>query len=229
MKANYLNNRLVEGLPPEFQQFLDHLLKLDYESRPDYELLIGAFTSLYTRIGGTPDSPFDWEGNAALGPPIDPMQKKQKKRRKLFGGHHRDAPPATTPPVNTTTPSGTTATVPSTTPANTTTPTPGTSSTPASGSTTTGTAAATTTAATKARIPGEGGITASPTVAALIDPQSDSRKKVFHKRTQSERHMPASSSGLPSNTTTPGGASSASTTAPPSTSAHDPHGKCSIM
>mmetsp|Transcript_14316 Transcript_14316/g.19863 ORF Transcript_14316/g.19863 Transcript_14316/m.19863 type:complete len:729 (-) Transcript_14316:56-2242(-) len=61
MKVKCNNDDLVAGLPPEFLQFMKHLMSLHYHSRPDYTFLINMFEDLYKRIGGTDKTPFDWE------------------------------------------------------------------------------------------------------------------------------------------------------------------------
>eukprot|EP00009_Paramoeba_aestuarina_P004441 CAMPEP_0201515182 /NCGR_PEP_ID=MMETSP0161_2-20130828/6822_1 /ASSEMBLY_ACC=CAM_ASM_000251 /TAXON_ID=180227 /ORGANISM="Neoparamoeba aestuarina, Strain SoJaBio B1-5/56/2" /LENGTH=820 /DNA_ID=CAMNT_0047911943 /DNA_START=79 /DNA_END=2541 /DNA_ORIENTATION=+ len=61
MKVKHNNDELVAGLPPEFLQFMKHLMSLHYHSRPDYGFLINMFEDLYKRLGGTDKTPFDWE------------------------------------------------------------------------------------------------------------------------------------------------------------------------
>jgi len=72
IKAEYLKGKkLTEGLPPEFEQFQDYLLSLDYYSKPDYAMIIKKFHDLLLRILGLPLTtetippaqlpPFDWE------------------------------------------------------------------------------------------------------------------------------------------------------------------------
>jgi hypothetical protein len=61
MKVKCNNDDLVAGLPPEFLQFMRHLMSLHYQSRPDYSFLINMFEDLYKRMGGTDKTPFDWD------------------------------------------------------------------------------------------------------------------------------------------------------------------------
>jgi len=72
MKAEYMKgNKLTENLPPEFEQFHNYLLSLDYFSKPDYERVIRLFNGLLLRLMGLPEStaslpvaklpPYDWE------------------------------------------------------------------------------------------------------------------------------------------------------------------------
>lgn len=61
MKLKCNNDELVAGLPPEFLQFMKHLMSLHYHTRPDYAFLINMFEDLYKRSGGTDKTPFDWD------------------------------------------------------------------------------------------------------------------------------------------------------------------------
>eukprot|EP00009_Paramoeba_aestuarina_P007612 CAMPEP_0201522964 /NCGR_PEP_ID=MMETSP0161_2-20130828/18665_1 /ASSEMBLY_ACC=CAM_ASM_000251 /TAXON_ID=180227 /ORGANISM="Neoparamoeba aestuarina, Strain SoJaBio B1-5/56/2" /LENGTH=585 /DNA_ID=CAMNT_0047921947 /DNA_START=735 /DNA_END=2492 /DNA_ORIENTATION=- len=61
MKIKCNNDDLVAGLPPEFLQFMKHLMELQYASRPNYSFLINMFEDLYKRMGGTDKKPFDWD------------------------------------------------------------------------------------------------------------------------------------------------------------------------
>ncbi len=61
MKLKCNNDDLVAGLPPEFLQFMKHLMSLHYHSRPDYTYLISMFDDLYKRLGGNDKTPFDWD------------------------------------------------------------------------------------------------------------------------------------------------------------------------
>uniref|UniRef100_A0A7S4KTD0 Protein kinase domain-containing protein n=2 Tax=Paramoeba aestuarina TaxID=180227 RepID=A0A7S4KTD0_9EUKA len=67
MKMKYSNEELVAGLPPEFLHFVNHLHSLHYHSCPDYNFLANMFGDLYTRLGGTESTPFDWDRPKAKG------------------------------------------------------------------------------------------------------------------------------------------------------------------
>jgi len=64
MKLQYNNEKLVRGLPEEFQNWLEHIKSLRYESRPDYSYLHNLLLKLFGRHGGTGKTPYDWESDA---------------------------------------------------------------------------------------------------------------------------------------------------------------------
>jgi len=78
IKQRYLSgNKLTEGLPPEFEQFMAYLLTLDYYSKPDYAFIRGLYHGLLMRIMGLPPNiddaavkdqlpPYDWEARRKL-------------------------------------------------------------------------------------------------------------------------------------------------------------------
>ena len=72
MKLEMDNAELVAGLPHEFLLFMQHLQQLQYEDRPNYNFLRGLMTDLYTSIGGTDDTPFDWEVSTPHTPIVRP-------------------------------------------------------------------------------------------------------------------------------------------------------------
>uniref|UniRef100_A0A3P8YML6 non-specific serine/threonine protein kinase n=1 Tax=Esox lucius TaxID=8010 RepID=A0A3P8YML6_ESOLU len=61
IKERYDHRMLLKHMPSEFHIFLDHVLGLDYYTKPDYQLLMSVFeTSMKERII-TENEPFDWE------------------------------------------------------------------------------------------------------------------------------------------------------------------------
>ncbi|KAJ8002195.1 hypothetical protein DPEC_G00177300 [Dallia pectoralis] len=61
IKERYDHRMLLKHIPSEFHVFLDHVLGLDYYTKPDYQLLMSVFeTSMKERII-TENEPFDWE------------------------------------------------------------------------------------------------------------------------------------------------------------------------
>ncbi|KAA6369642.1 MAG: putative protein kinase, partial [Streblomastix strix] len=61
LKIESQGGQLVENMPPEFQQFDDHIFTLDYEDEPDYLYLISLLESIADREGIDLDTRFDWE------------------------------------------------------------------------------------------------------------------------------------------------------------------------
>lgn len=61
VKMQYHKPKLVENLPSQFLTFMNHLMTLQFEDRPDYELIKKLFTEMLHEAGGTEESPFDWE------------------------------------------------------------------------------------------------------------------------------------------------------------------------
>eukprot|EP01105_Mastigella_eilhardi_P026457 TRINITY_DN7689_c0_g1_i3.p1 TRINITY_DN7689_c0_g1~~TRINITY_DN7689_c0_g1_i3.p1 ORF type:complete len:214 (-),score=67.96 TRINITY_DN7689_c0_g1_i3:115-756(-) len=96
MKCSYLNHKLVEGLPTEFEDFMNHLNTLEYDSKPDYRYLLGNLSDLYKRLGGMPETKFDWEGKPADHHTVTRAALLLKKRRQ----EHKELTPevATNPP-----------------------------------------------------------------------------------------------------------------------------------
>jgi tau tubulin kinase len=61
IKIQHNNRELVKDLPPEFGAFMSHLKGLDYSDCPDYAYLYTLLSDLYFKMGGTPDTPLDWD------------------------------------------------------------------------------------------------------------------------------------------------------------------------
>ncbi|MEE6492633.1 hypothetical protein FKM82_016617 [Ascaphus truei] len=61
IKERYEHRLMLKHLPPEFSVFLDHILALDYLTKPDYELLVSVFDTSMKTFGVVDSDPFDWE------------------------------------------------------------------------------------------------------------------------------------------------------------------------
>jgi predicted Ser/Thr protein kinase len=63
MKVKYHNAKLVKGLPPEMLKFMEHLKKLGYYDRPDYNLLVDLLDKMYKRETASRKTPvlFEWQ------------------------------------------------------------------------------------------------------------------------------------------------------------------------
>ncbi|KAM9819834.1 tau-tubulin kinase 1 [Syngnathus typhle] len=61
IKERYDHRMLLKHMPSEFNVFLDHVLALDYYTKPDYQLLMSVFESSMKERIITENEPFDWE------------------------------------------------------------------------------------------------------------------------------------------------------------------------
>ncbi|MBN3295075.1 TTBK1 kinase, partial [Amia calva] len=61
IKERYDHRMLLKHMPSEFHTFLDHVLGLDYFTKPDYQLLMSVFESSMKERIITENEPFDWE------------------------------------------------------------------------------------------------------------------------------------------------------------------------
>ncbi|KAA6363122.1 MAG: putative Tau-tubulin kinase 1, partial [Streblomastix strix] len=61
LKIEHQGSQLVENMPLEFKQFVNHIFSLNYEDEPDYLYLISLLESIADREGIDLKSPFDWE------------------------------------------------------------------------------------------------------------------------------------------------------------------------
>ncbi|XP_028306808.1 tau-tubulin kinase 1-like isoform X2 [Gouania willdenowi] len=69
IKERYDHRMLLKHMPSEFNVFLDHVLALDYYTKPDYQLLMSVFENSMKERIITENEPFDWEkggGDATL-------------------------------------------------------------------------------------------------------------------------------------------------------------------
>lgn len=61
IKEKYDHRLMLKHLPQEFSVFLEHVLCLDYFTKPDYQLLMSVFDSSIKAHGVVDSDPFDWE------------------------------------------------------------------------------------------------------------------------------------------------------------------------
>nr|XP_040017091.1 tau-tubulin kinase 2b isoform X1 [Gasterosteus aculeatus aculeatus]XP_040017092.1 tau-tubulin kinase 2b isoform X1 [Gasterosteus aculeatus aculeatus] len=61
LKDTYDNRLMLKHLPTEFSNFLDHVLILDYFTKPDYQLLMSVFDSAMKSHNVLENDPYDWE------------------------------------------------------------------------------------------------------------------------------------------------------------------------
>ncbi|KAM4583989.1 tau-tubulin kinase 1 isoform 1-T2 [Odontesthes bonariensis] len=61
IKERYDHRLLLKHMPSEFHIFLDHVLALDYYTKPDYQLLMSVFENSMKERVITENEPFDWE------------------------------------------------------------------------------------------------------------------------------------------------------------------------
>ncbi|XP_077567077.1 tau-tubulin kinase 2b [Stigmatopora nigra] len=61
LKEAYDHRLMLNHLPSEFSAFLDHILSLDYYTKPDYELLMSLFDSAMKSHNVLHNDPYDWE------------------------------------------------------------------------------------------------------------------------------------------------------------------------
>ncbi|XP_061086243.1 tau-tubulin kinase 1-like [Conger conger] len=61
IKERYDNRMLLKHMPSEFHVFLDHVLTLDYYTKPDYQLLMSVFENSIKDRVIMENEPFDWE------------------------------------------------------------------------------------------------------------------------------------------------------------------------
>ncbi|KAM4663538.1 tau-tubulin kinase 2 [Discoglossus pictus] len=67
IKERYEHRLMLKHLPPEFSVFLDHIIDLDYFTKPDYQLLLSVFDNSMKTFGIVDSDPFDWEKSGADG------------------------------------------------------------------------------------------------------------------------------------------------------------------
>nr|XP_046167261.1 tau-tubulin kinase 1 isoform X4 [Oncorhynchus gorbuscha] len=61
IKERYDHRMLLKHMPSEFHIFLDHVLGLDYYTKPDYQLLMSVFENSMKERIIMENEPFDWE------------------------------------------------------------------------------------------------------------------------------------------------------------------------
>ncbi|XP_056283352.1 tau-tubulin kinase 2b isoform X2 [Pseudoliparis swirei] len=61
LKETYDHLLMLKHLPSEFTAFLDHILTLDYFTKPDYQLLMSIFENAMKSNSVLENEPYDWE------------------------------------------------------------------------------------------------------------------------------------------------------------------------
>ncbi|XP_034435552.1 tau-tubulin kinase 2b isoform X1 [Hippoglossus hippoglossus] len=61
LKETYDHRLMLKHLPSEFTAFLDHILTLDYFTKPDYQLLMSIFDNAMKSHNVLENDPYDWE------------------------------------------------------------------------------------------------------------------------------------------------------------------------
>ncbi|XP_067339114.1 tau-tubulin kinase 2b isoform X2 [Channa argus] len=61
LKETYDHRLMLMHLPSEFSSFLDHILTLDYYTKPDYKLLMSVFDRAMKSHNVLENDPYDWE------------------------------------------------------------------------------------------------------------------------------------------------------------------------
>ncbi|XP_028252966.1 tau-tubulin kinase 2b [Parambassis ranga] len=61
LKETYDHRLMLKHLPSEFSTFLDHILTLDYFTKPDYQLLMSLFDNAMKSQNVLENDPYDWE------------------------------------------------------------------------------------------------------------------------------------------------------------------------
>ncbi|OCT64844.1 tau-tubulin kinase 2 [Xenopus laevis] len=67
IKERYEHRLMLKHLPPEFSVFLEHIIGLDYVTKPDYQLLVSVFDNSMKTFGVLESDPFDWEKSGSDG------------------------------------------------------------------------------------------------------------------------------------------------------------------
>ncbi|KAM8920860.1 tau-tubulin kinase 2 [Pelodytes ibericus] len=67
IKERYEHRLMLKHLPPEFSVFLEHIIGLDYFTKPDYQLLASVFDNSMKTLGIVESDPFDWEKSGTDG------------------------------------------------------------------------------------------------------------------------------------------------------------------
>uniref|UniRef100_A0AAZ3Q046 non-specific serine/threonine protein kinase n=1 Tax=Oncorhynchus tshawytscha TaxID=74940 RepID=A0AAZ3Q046_ONCTS len=70
IKERYDHRMLLKHMPSEFHVFLDHVLGLDYFTKPDYQLLMSVFENSMKERIITENESFDWEKGGTDGVPL---------------------------------------------------------------------------------------------------------------------------------------------------------------
>ncbi|KAK6293767.1 hypothetical protein J4Q44_G00360930 [Coregonus suidteri] len=90
IKERYDHRMLLKHMPSEFYIFLDHVLGLDYFTKPDYQLLMSVFENSMKEHIITENEPFDWEKGGTDGVPLStststPPQQNTRQTPAMIG------------------------------------------------------------------------------------------------------------------------------------------------
>ncbi|XP_045556943.1 tau-tubulin kinase 1 isoform X2 [Salmo salar] len=90
IKERYDHRMLLKHMPSEFYIFLDHVLGLDYFTKPDYQLLMSVFENSMKEHIITENEPFDWEKGGTDGVPLStststPPQQNTRQTPAVIG------------------------------------------------------------------------------------------------------------------------------------------------
>uniref|UniRef100_A0A3P8QY55 non-specific serine/threonine protein kinase n=1 Tax=Astatotilapia calliptera TaxID=8154 RepID=A0A3P8QY55_ASTCA len=61
LKETYDHRLMLKHLPSEFSTFLEHIMTLDYYTKPDYQLLMSVFENAMKSHNVLENDPYDWE------------------------------------------------------------------------------------------------------------------------------------------------------------------------
>ncbi|XP_041742566.2 tau-tubulin kinase 1 isoform X2 [Coregonus clupeaformis] len=90
IKERYDHRMLLKHMPSEFHIFLDHVLGLDYFTKPDYQLLMSVFENSMKERIITENESFDWEKGGTDGVPLStctstPPQQNTRQTPAMVG------------------------------------------------------------------------------------------------------------------------------------------------
>ncbi|CAB1312806.1 unnamed protein product [Coregonus sp. 'balchen'] len=95
IKERYDHRMLLKHMPSEFHIFLDHVLGLDYFTKPDYQLLMSVFENSMKERIITENESFDWEKGGTDGVPLStctstPPQQNTRQTPAMVGENTDD-------------------------------------------------------------------------------------------------------------------------------------------
>nr|XP_055028272.1 tau-tubulin kinase 1 isoform X2 [Misgurnus anguillicaudatus] len=87
IKERYEHRMLLKHMPAEFHIFYDHVLDLDYFTKPDYQLLMSVFENSMKERVITENEPYDWEksGTDTALPTSTPPQQNTRQTAAIVG------------------------------------------------------------------------------------------------------------------------------------------------
>jgi hypothetical protein len=66
IKMNYTNPNLIKDLPRELLTFYNHLLTLEFSSKPNYSLVKACFVQMFQSTGVSDEVQFDWSNTGTV-------------------------------------------------------------------------------------------------------------------------------------------------------------------